>query len=167
MFRRICLTVALAVLASGTGCGDEQEDARVPFDVLTGTLGPEGGELVGEDGTSLSGVSLSVPAGVLSEAVAVEVRLVVDETPLPDNAFSIGDQFQVGGDAALAGSATLTVPFDPEEMRRFIEDIQGVKVWRRAGEGWETADVVAVDEQRVSVAVDALSTYGPGVRVAD
>ena len=165
MMQRSGLICVFALALCAVACGEEEKGARVPFDVLSGTLGPAGGELVGESGTSLAGVVVAVAPGALSSEVSVEVSVVVDDTPLPENAFSIGDQFRVEGDAALGGVAQLTVPFDPEEMRRFVEDIHGVKVWRRSAEGWATAEVVAVEASSVSVTIDEISTYGPGVRV--
>ena len=158
------LTLIFGVCALLTACGEDAEDAGAR-DVLVGMMGPAGGELVGERGTALEGVTLSVPEGSLTEDVRVEVQQVQDDTPLPENAFSIGEQFGVSSDGSLGASARLTVPFDPEQLRQLIDDIEGVKVWRRADEGWVTAEVLLRQDARVTVALDTPSTYGPGVRL--
>lgn len=157
----LAVTLALCLVA----CGGEEDDARVPFDIIQGTLGPEGGTLMGEVGTALEGVRVTVEPGALEGDSEISVEPVVDDTPLPENAYSIGGQYQVQGDAALEGAAALTVPFDPARMREFIEDIRGVKVWRRSPEGWATTEVLAHHEAEVTVRLESLSTYGPGVRI--
>ena len=166
MNRTPIVLVAVALVSLLCACGEAVDEETVPFDVLVGTLGPSGGALEGDAGTSLEGVVLAVPAGALTQDVAVEIQRVEDDTPLPENAFGVGPQFDVTADGVLPG-AQLTVPFDPEQLRRFIDDVRSVKVWRRAGESWVTAQVVGQEETRVTVTLDELTTYGAGVSVED
>jgi hypothetical protein len=85
---------ALACLVFASGCGSqasgsgETEKPSADTGVLRGTIGANGGELVGEVGSALEGVRLAVPAGALSEDTAIEIRpsSASATTPLPKTA---------------------------------------------------------------------------------
>jgi hypothetical protein len=110
---------------------------NVETDQLQGTIGAEGGELVGASGTAMAGVHLVVPPGALASSTTITIKPAGDATPLPVTAVRCGPMFAVEPEGlALAAPASLTLPFDEETVtgqNRFDDE---VKVWVRNGTGW-------------------------------
>ena len=121
---------SLACAAAFAACGGTGDSAGASSDVLHGTIGPSGGELVGQAGSALDGVHLVIPPGALGADTDISVRPVDDETALPVTAVRCGPEFTIEpAGLKLAMPATLTVPFDENavsDQDRFDDE---VKVW--------------------------------------
>ena len=157
------LACAAVVAACGGSGGDDPANAST--DALHGTIGPNGGELVGQTGSALEGVHLVVPAGALSADTDISIRPVDSDTALPATAVRCGQEFTIEpAGLKLAMPATLTLPFDGsavEAQDRFDDE---VKVWvlgddAKWGQQLQT-DSTASD---VTVQIDALTIAAAGV----
>ncbi len=165
--KTIAWSVALWIGTVGLGCGESKDSEPVSAQerALVMEIGPDGGILEGEVGSVFEGVMLEVPAGALDEIVEVRVTTEVDDTPLPEGAFSVGPQFTVeprGLDLNL--SAQMTVPFERARVEELVEDLTQVKVWLKGPEQWNLAEVVSVENEQVTARMNALSTLGAGVK---
>jgi len=134
---------------------------------LQGTIGAEGGELVGASGTAFAGVHLVVPPGALSTSTPITIRAAGDSTPLPVTAVRCGPMFAIEpAGLALATPATLTLPFDDtvvSDQNRFDDE---VKVWVKNGEnGNSWGQRLQTDDSPglVTIDLDALQTVAAGV----
>src|SRR5690242_2530835 len=83
-----CLVLAAGCgsdASGGGGPGEDKHESASSGDVLRGTIGAKGGELVGAVGSALEGVKLTVPEGALASDTAIEIRpsTVASKTPLP------------------------------------------------------------------------------------
>jgi hypothetical protein len=142
---------------------DDGSGAPAPLLTLTATVGPEGGELIGEAGTQLAGVRLVVPAGALAEPTQLALQGTIDPTPLPPTAEGIGPQFAILPDGVeFAVPAELTVPFDPMLRAGWETPNEDCRVWYRDGEGWARADAIAATDQGVTVEIPRATVAGAG-----
>src|SRR5215213_3061234 len=82
--------VALACATLGAGCLEASDEQA-----LRGTVGPEGGELVGLPGTPFEGVRLEIPPGALSGTTALAILRADSTTPLPVTAVRCGPMFSL------------------------------------------------------------------------
>src|SRR5215831_7434431 len=82
--------VIAKLLSAIVGCG--YAPTSRPSDTLRATIGPQGGEIVGTKGSALEGVKLTIPAGALASDTQIEIKLSVDDTPLPGTAVRCGPQ---------------------------------------------------------------------------
>jgi hypothetical protein len=159
---------ARAVLAMGIllsaiiGCG--YPPTSRPGDTLRATIGPQGGEIVGAKGSALEGVKLSIPAGALASDTQIEIKLAVDETPLPETAVRCGPQVEIGpAGTQLAVAAQVTLPFDESIVaanERFDDD---VKAWVREGDHWGQREQVDSSPGSVTIELSSLDTVAAGV----
>jgi hypothetical protein len=167
MTRRIITTAAIA-LALVQGCaGDAQtssDDVQGAQQSLHAVIGPEGGELIGKDGTPFAGVKLEIPAGALQDPTEIAIAPMHDAEPLPANAVACGPMFELAPfGLELAKPATLTLPFSETAVadnERFADEVQ---VWWLGDEGWGQKAQVDSTAGEVSVQVAALRSGGAGV----
>jgi ZU5 domain len=131
---------------------------------LQGTIGAEGGELVGASGTALAGVHLVIPPGALGAPTAITIRPAGDSTPLPATAVRCGPMFAIEpAGLTLATPAALTLPFDEtvvNDQNRFDDE---VKVWVKNGDAWGQRLQTDDSPGLVTIDLDALQTVAAGV----
>lgn len=144
-----CLFVVVAMV--GGGC-EQSEDA--PSDHVEAVIGPEGGELRGEDGTPLQGVVLQVPPGALAEPTRFELRAVEDRAPLPDGAERVGPQFRIEPPVTFASAARLILPVDERLRDGLGAKPSDVKVWVRTEEPWTLVEPAATNPVRVAIDIE-------------
>ena len=151
---------AVAACSSGSGGGATSAASGS----LHGTIGPEGGELVGEAGTALEGVHLMVPAGALSADTEITIHPASSDTALPQTAVRCGPEFTVEpAGLKLAAPASITLPFDEgtvTDQDRFDDQ---VKVWVLNGASWGQQLQTDSAAGSVTVDLDAFTTVAAGV----
>ena len=136
----------------------------VETDQVQATIGAEGGELVGTEGTALAGVHLIVPPGALGARTTITIHPAGDGTPLPATAVRCGPMFAIEPEGlALAAPASLTLPFDDttvSDQNRFDDE---VKVWVKNGAGWGQSLQTDSHPGLVTVDLPTLETVAAGV----
>jgi hypothetical protein len=155
--------IAIGMLLSAIiGCG--YPPTSQPSDTLRATIGPHGGEIVGAKGSALEGVKLTIPAGALASDTQLEIKVAVDDTPLPERAVRCGPQVEIGpAGTQLAVAAEVTLPFDESIVaanERFDDD---VKVWVRQGDHWGQKEQVDSSPGSVTIELSSLDTVAAGV----
>ena len=161
MTKLVVSVFTLALATGGLGCTEAEEPQP---EALRGTIGPQGGELVGAKGTSFDGVRLQIPAGALATATEIAVVRAESGTALPVTAVRCGPMFalQPAG-LALHVPASVTLPFDGavvDEQYRFEDQ---VKVWVAEGQGWGQRLQTDNASGTVTVEVDKFSVVAAGV----
>jgi hypothetical protein len=163
-------TSALALLAPfslALGCAADHVDpapnAGVPTATdgaaLSATIGPDGGELVGQPGTSLAGVSLSIPRGALAANTEITIKAIDAGQPLPSTAVRCGPNFSLEpADLALAVPASLTLPFDENAVTDQYRFDDEVKVWDFQNGAWGQRIQTESGEGSVTIDLDVLSS---------
>jgi hypothetical protein len=150
---------AAVVACSGNGGG-----SAGAADTLHGTIGPQGGELVGQAGSTLEGVHLVIPAGALSADTEITVRPASTDTALPKTAVRCGPEFTVEpAGLKLATPASITLPFDEgtvTDQDRFDDQ---VKVWVLNGAAWGQQLQTDSATGSVTVDLDTFTTVAAGV----
>jgi len=161
---RILASAATLVLSAACAGGSHSSDDGTGQN-LRASIGPEGGELVGSQGSALSGVRLTIPAGALSEKTEIEIAPATDLAPLPAAALSCGPMFDIQpAGLALATPATLTLPFDESKVTENYRFDDQVKAWEIKDDGkWGQRLQVDSSEGSVSVTLDTLNAAGAGV----
>jgi hypothetical protein len=163
---------ALTCLVFASGCGSgasggaETEKPSADTGVLRGTIGAKGGELVGEAGSALEGVKLTVPEGALSENTVIEIRpsSASATTPLPKTAVECGPEFEISPhNLALAQPATITLPFDEATVTQHYRFDDEVKAWQLDGDKWSQRLQSSSAEGSVAIDIDKFSTISAGV----
>jgi hypothetical protein len=153
----------LLAACSGESMPEDTSTATVSQG-LHGTIGPEGGQLVGQAGTPYAGVRLDVPAGALTTPTDIAINQAQAGTPLPATAVQCGPMFALTpANLTLAMPATLTLPFDETtvgDQYRFDDE---VKVWMGKDGGWGQKVQTDSASGSVSIQVDALTVYAAGV----
>lgn len=161
---RTGLMTLLAAAAILSGCSASSGDATRENDTLRATIGPEGGELTGAVGSKLEGVHVVIPAGALSAATDLQVKLADVGTPLPATAVACGPTVEIlPAGLKLAVPASVTLPFDQtkvESSQRFEDE---VKVWVLDGDHWGQKLQTDSQESRVTINLDTLSDVAAGV----
>lgn len=164
--RRALSLVSLGTLALALGCSAEAGDAPgaaaddpgTTSDSLRAAIGPDGGELVGKDGTALAGVHLQIPEGALAEKTEIVVRAVPEGTPLPETAVRCGQNYAIEpAGLALAVPAELTLPFDETTVTDHYRFDDEVKVWELQDGKWGQRLQTGSSEGLVTIELDALS----------
>jgi hypothetical protein len=157
--------VAGALLLLGCDGGAMNGGAPgVETDQLQGTIGAEGGELVGAPATPLAGVHLIVPPGALASSTTITIKPAGDATPLPATAVRCGPMFAVEPEGlALAVPASLTLPFDEETVTNQNRFDDEVKVWVRNGTGWGQSLQTDSSSGQVTIDLPTLETVAAGV----
>ena len=167
---------ALACLVLAAGCGSSGSDGSVEGNgkqtpseeasVLKGTVGASGGELVGQVGSALEGVKLTIPVGALAADTEIEIRpsSVASSTPLPTTAVECGPEFTISpAGLALAKPATMTLPFDETTITNNYRFDDEVKAWVLDGDKWSQRVQSDSSEGSVAIDLDAFSTISAGV----
>ena len=153
-----------ACAAFTSGCSANSGQPVSSRDILQGTIGPQGGELVGQVGSAVEGVHVVVPAGAVATATEITVRPGDSATPLPTTAARCGPEFTMEPDGLkLAVPATVTLPFDESAVfgnDRFDED---VKVWALQSGAWGQRLQTDSAPGQVTFQLDSLLTVAAGV----
>jgi hypothetical protein len=125
---------------------------------LSATIGPEGGELVGQAGTPLAGVRLSIPEGALAASTEISIKAIDAGQPLPAAAVRCGPNFAIEpADLALAVPASLTLPFDESAVTDQYRFDDQVKVWDFQNGAWGQRLQTDSGEGSVTIDLEALS----------
>jgi hypothetical protein len=126
--------LALGLVAAGCdGAGGVDGGA----DTVRGTIGAAGGELVGQPGTALEGVRLSIPAGALAADTEIEIAPAGTAAALPVTAVRCGPMFTLRpAGLSLAAPAALTLPFSEGTVTDQLRFDDQVKVWVSDGSTW-------------------------------
>jgi hypothetical protein len=158
----ILVTAALAAGCGSSGGGGPAPGAEVTQ--LSATIGPQGGEIVGAQGTKFEGVHIVVPAGALAADTPMVVRLATDDTKLPVTALACGPAFAIEPQGlALASPATVTLPFDEnvvEDNQRFDDE---VKVWAKDGDHFTQKKQIDGAPGTVTFELSSLTSVAAGV----
>jgi hypothetical protein len=166
---------ALACLVLAAGCGSDgsgggTEDTGKPATgeaaVLKGTIGPNGGQLVGQVGSALEGVKLDIPQGALSENTEIEIRpaSASGSVPLPKTAVECGPEFEISPPGlTLAQPASITLPFDETTVSNNFRFDDEVKAWVLDGDKWSQRLQTDSSAGSVVIALDKFSTISAGV----
>jgi hypothetical protein len=167
----LTLTALWLLMTGAVGCSEETDTSPdpdpEPQDELEvrAQIGPDGGELLGEEGTELEGVRLVIPAGALEETVDVWIRPTFDAERLPELAERVGAQLEIGSDGDLLEDAALSLPFDGGLVDRFGQGESDVKVWVRDGDGWLLVEADDASATSVTIPLASFTTAAAGVRV--
>lgn len=173
----LALGLACADETSGDNNGDDDEfdwSSATPGDdgagpapeaaVLSALIGPDGGELVGDEDGPFAGVHVVVPAGALTYEVDLRIEGILDPTPLAETAERVGPQFALLPDDTLFNvPVQVTVPYDMELRGGWDIPDEECRVWFRDGDGWARAEQIASDEASVTVELDGATTFAAGV----
>jgi hypothetical protein len=139
-------------------------DVQAP-DELSALVGPEGGVLEGLPETAFEGVRLEIPAGALAAPTDVRIRVVSDDTPLPERAERVGTQFAFEPAIELAAPARLSLPVFSDQVQRLGQGAGDVKVWVRDSDAWALHEAAATAEDSVTIELASLTTAAAGVLV--
>jgi len=145
-------------LTLAAGCGGQPAS-----DGLRGTIGAQGGQLVGQKGSALDGVKVVIPPGALAADTTIEVR-PASALALPATAHSCGAAFELlPAGLQLAAPAQVTLPLDENvvgQSQRFDDE---VKVWAQAGAQFAQQKQVDSAEGSVTVELSTLSAVEAGI----
>ena len=157
------LTVAAACVATGCGSSGGGAPAGTSSDELTASIGPDGGELVGQKGTSMEGVHVVIPQGAVSAQTQITIRHA-DPLALPATALACGPAFTMEpAGLALAQPATVSLPFDESIVdgnQRFDDE---VKVWAKNGDKFDQKRQTDSDGKTVTFELTTLTDVAAGV----
>jgi hypothetical protein len=162
---RIVGSLACAAVFAACGGGSGGGGASASSDALHGTIGPKGGELVGEPGSALDGVHLIIPQGALSADTDISIRPADSDTALPKTAVRCGPEFTIEPSGVeLAVPATLTLPFDESAVTAQDRFDDEVKVWVLGGDNkWGQKLQMDSAPGEVTIPLDSLATVAAGV----
>jgi hypothetical protein len=162
-----CLVLAAGCGSDASGAGDDgKHESAGGGDVLRGTIGPKGGELVGQVGSALEGVKLTVPEGAIASDTMIEIRpsSVASKTPLPTTAVECGPEFEITpSDLTLAKNVTMTLPFKEETVNEHYRFDDEVKAWVFDGTKWSQRLQSSSSEGSVAIDLDKFSAISAGV----
>lgn len=176
--RRIVCLLGVVVACGLAGCSssaDEKDEGRALAgddgtgpaaapEVISKTIGPEGGTLEAGPTGALAGFRLVIPPGALAAPTALTVKAVIDPVPLGAQAERVGPQFSIEpAGVAFAAPASLTVPYDLALRESWDVPDAECRVWFRDGAGWKNAAQTASDELSVTVPLSATTTVAAGV----
>jgi hypothetical protein len=131
---------------------------------LRGTIGPEGGALVGQTGTPFAGVRLDVPAGALTTPTEIAIKPATAAAALPSTAVECGPMFALSpAGLTLARTAQLSLPFDQTTVRENYRFDDEVKVWMSKESGWGQKQQLDNGNGTVTIEVETLTVYAAGV----
>jgi hypothetical protein len=159
----------LSVMAAvATGCGSASESTAPvasQSDKLKATIGAQGGELTGAQGTPFEGVHLSIPAGALNADTEISIKVAANPPALPATAHACGQIYSIEpAGLALAQAATLTLPFSEDTIASFNRFDDEVKAWVLASDNtWSQAKQIDSQDSRVTIELQNLTVVGPGV----
>ncbi len=170
------LTVVLMSLGNSLGCSSPavptEEGAATAVQVdesaglLTATVGTKGGLVEAPTGSGFAGFALSIPDGALSATTKIRVRLVDDETPLPEDAYRVGRQFQVEAEGStLSRPMSVRLPVNARMRNSFGGNPEDVKVWIRNGAAWKLVEASSTQPSRVTIETGSFTTMAAGVRL--
>ncbi len=162
---RIVGSLACAAVFAACGGGSGEGGAGSSADVLHATIGPKGGELVGQTGSALEGVHLVVPPGAVSADTDISIRPADTDAALPKTAVRCGPEFAIEpAGLKLAVPATLTLPFDESAVTAQDRFDDEVKVWiLGGGSTWGQQLQTDSASGEVTVQLDALAVAAAGV----
>ncbi len=164
--RRTVTLASLGAFVLALGCaanhGGDVPDANgasgTESSSLSATIGPEGGELVGQQGSPLEGVHLTIPEGALAAKTEITVSAIDESTPLPATAVRCGANFAIEpAGLALAVPASLTLPFDEDAVTNQYRFDDEVKVWDLQDGAWGQRLQTDSSKGSVTIELEALS----------
>jgi hypothetical protein len=129
--------LAAILLASAAACNGGYGDggAAQPIQDMQVTIGPQGGEIVGAQGSALQGVKLVVPAGALASDMDIAIKAVATAAALPAGLAAAGTQFELSpAGLRFALPAQLTLPVDTSQVEANLRFANDVNVSIRNGE---------------------------------
>lgn len=149
--------LALGLFAAGCDAGSGA-DTGGSGETVRGTIGAAGGELVGQPGTAMAGVRLTIPAGALAADTEIEIAPAGEAAALPVTAVRCGPMFALRpAGLALAAPAALTLPFSEETVTDQLRFDDQVKVWVSDGTKWGQQLQTDSASGAVTVQIEALS----------
>ena len=156
---------SLAACSDAASSDSSEEQAAEAQASLTSRMGPEGGEIVGEEGSAFEGVTIVVPPGALEDETVISLRAVDQgEKPLPKAALPCGPMFALEpADLELALPIQVTLPFDPEIVKGELRFEDEVKVWVATDDGWGRELPFETTSGQVSIELGALTTVAAGI----
>jgi hypothetical protein len=155
--------VACLILASGCSA-NVGEGTGSTTDALQGTVGPEGGQLVGQVGSALEGMKLVIPAGALSAKTDITVSRGNSATPLPTTALRCGPEFVIEPQGLkLTAPATVTLPFDENTVTQHDRFDEDVKAWALQDGKWGQRTQTSSSAGQVDIELDSLTTVAAGI----
>jgi hypothetical protein len=163
---KLATLASLGAFALALGCsadhvgdaGDANGATGKEAGSLSAVIGPEGGELVGEQGSPLQGVRLEIPKGALADKTEITLSAVDDGVPLPQTAVRCGPNFSIApAGLALAVPASLTLPFDENAITDQYRFDDEVKVWDFQQGAWGQRLQTDSSEGSVTIDLEALS----------
>jgi hypothetical protein len=166
------LGVSSAIAAAGCGAnggpngtaGSGPSGGADEPTVLHAVIGRSGGELVGERGTPLEGVRLTVPPNALAGDTELTISRTEGAQPLPKSVVACGPKFSIEpAGLQLAKPATLVMPVDGNEVTQQNRLADEVDVLAAAPSGWMQHPQTASTDGSVTVTVDALTVVAPCV----
>jgi hypothetical protein len=156
----VAAALATACSSSSSGSGPTASDVSE----LSATIGAQGGEIVGKEGTKFAGLHVTIPAGALASDTQLTVRPASDDTKLPATALACGPAFALEPQGlALAVPATVTLPFDEtvvENSDRFDDE---VKVWAKDGDHFAQKKQIDGAPGTVTFELSSLTAVAAGV----
>ena len=162
-FRIAVFTLALTLAACAPQSVEDDQTFVAPS-VLSQELGPEGGDLIGPEGSALEGVRVHVPAGALREKTTLTLDRTNDALSLDGVAERVGPQFVIGPPTVtFAQPVALTVPIDGSALDRFGQTHEDCKVWFRTDGAWSRLERTASAEGQVTVSLPSPGVAAAGV----
>jgi hypothetical protein len=152
------LTLALGCAADHGGGVSDANGTSTDTSSMHALIGPEGGEIVGAQGSALEGVRLAIPKGALSAKTDITLSAVDDGVPLPQTAVRCGPNFSIEpAGLALAVPASLTLPFDENAITNQYRFDDEVKVWDFQEGKWGQRLQTDSSQGSVTIELEALS----------
>lgn len=159
------LVACFALAFSLSGCLKEGIDpAPVTLQILTESLGPDGGLVTGTVGTSFVGAQITAQAGAFAVDTGVTISAVGDDGSLPSGMVAAGRPLRVSFASAPSTPVTVRLRVFEEHAIRAAGQIE---VWADLGEGWTALPVEARSGGTVSVAIAGDALLVPAVGIAD
>jgi hypothetical protein len=175
MFRGHALPLVLVSLGLTLGCSstsvtDGASAPTVTVDeaegLLTATVGAKGGLVESALSPGFAGFALTIPEGALGSDATIRVRLVDDETPLPEDAYRVGRQFQIeAGGATLSRPMSVRLPVNARMRNSLGGNAEDVKVWVREGAGWKLVEAKSTQASLVTIETSSFTTMAAGVKL--
>jgi hypothetical protein len=154
-------------LASATffaACGGGMNGTSTSSAPLRATIGPAGGQLVGQKGSAFEGVQVTIRAGALDKDTEIEVKAAADDRPLPSTATRCGPEFDILPDGLqLAMPASVTLPFDEGVVQTNFRFDDEVKVWAVQSDKWGQVKQTDSTEGSVTIDLGTLTRVAAGV----
>jgi hypothetical protein len=163
-FRPTSLAALLLASAAACGGGNGNGGGAQPIQDMKATIGPQGGEIAGAQGSELQGVKLVVPAGALANDMDIAIKVAATAAALPAGVAAAGKQFEMSpAGLQFALPAQLTLPVDTSQVEANLRFATDVNVSVRNGD--QFGRLPQLDGRDGSVTVELSSL--PSIAEAD